>query len=89
MDWKVFGTTFIAIFIAEMGDKTQFAALSASAGTNSTVSVWLAVVLALTIAGTIGVLAGKIVGQYFQPTHLKWISGGLFISIGLWTLIKT
>lgn len=88
MDWKVFGTTFISILIAEMGDKTQIAALSASAGSNSTRSVWLAVVLALGIAGTIGVFAGKLLGQYIQPNQLKWISGGLFISIGIWTLLK-
>jgi putative Ca2+/H+ antiporter (TMEM165/GDT1 family) len=31
MDWKTLGTTFGAIFVAELGDKTQLAALTLSA----------------------------------------------------------
>lgn len=88
MDWKIFLTTFITIFIAEMGDKTQFAALAASAGSKSTISVWTAVVLALALAGTIGVIAGKFLGQFVSPQTLKYVSGGLFIAVGVWVLLS-
>ncbi len=87
MDWQVFTTTFTMIFIAEMGDKTQFAALAASAGSKSTFSVLLAVVLALSIAGILGVVAGKYLGEFLNPQYIKWVSGTLFIGIGLWILI--
>ncbi len=87
MDWQVFTTTFTMIFIAEMGDKTQFAALAASAGSRSTISVLLAVVLALSIAGILGVVAGKYHGEFLNPQYIKWVSGTLFIGIGLWILI--
>ncbi|MEZ4744337.1 MAG: TMEM165/GDT1 family protein [Bdellovibrionota bacterium] len=87
MDWQVFFTTFTMIFIAEMGDKTQFAALAASSGSKSTFSVLLAVVLALSIAGILGVVAGKYIGRLISPELIKWISGSLFILIGVWTLI--
>ncbi len=87
MDWQVFTTTFTMIFIAEMGDKTQFAALAASAGSKSTISVLLAVVLALSIAGILGVVAGKYLGEFLNPQYIKWVSGTLFIGIGLWILI--
>lgn len=86
MDWQVFLTTFLMIFVAEMGDKTQFAALAASAGTESTFSVLLAVVLALAVAGTLGVVAGKYISGFITPQQMKWISGSLFLAIGFWTI---
>lgn len=76
------------IFIAEMGDKTQFAALAASSGTKSTYSVLLAVILALALAGTIGVIAGQFIGHLINPQYIRWISGGLFIVIGTWILFS-
>ena len=75
------------IFLAEMGDKTQFAAMAASAGTKSTTSVLLAVVLALSIAGALGVVAGKYLGEHINPQYLKLVSGSMFIGIGTWILI--
>lgn len=89
MNWEVFTTTFITIFLAEMGDKTQFAALAASAGNRSTLTVLLAVVLALGLAGTLGVFAGKVLGSFLRPETLRWFSGLLFIAVGLWTLIRS
>lgn len=86
MDWKLFLTTFITIFIAEMGDKTQFAALAASSQTKSTMTVWLAVVLALGLAGTFGVLAGKLLGTFISPEMTKYVSGILFILVGILVL---
>lgn len=88
MDWKIFGTTFLTIFIAEMGDKTQFAALAASAGTKSTMTVLMAVVLALGLAGALGVICGKFLGQTLDPQMMRWVSGGLFIAIGTWILVR-
>lgn len=88
MDWKVFSTTFLMIFLAEMGDKTQFAALAASSSTKSTISVLLAVVLALSIAGMLGVLVGKYIGEFLNPQYIKWISGSLFIFVGAWILLS-
>ena len=87
MDWKVFLTTFITIFLAEMGDKTQFAALAASAGSKSTFTVLLAVVLALSCAGVFGVIAGKYLGDLINPKHIQTISGSLFIGVGIWILV--
>ncbi len=86
MDWKLFAATFVTIFLAELGDKTQFAAVAASAQSKSTSTVMLAVVLALASAGALGVIAGKFLGIYLRPEFTKWLSGGLFIVMGLWIL---
>lgn len=88
MDWKLFLTTFITIFLAELGDKTQFAAVAASAQSNSTKEVLVAVVLALALAGAIGVLAGKVLAQFINPETMRYVSGGLFIVVGCWILFK-
>ena len=87
MDWKVFLTTFVTIFIAELGDKTQFAAVGASAGSSSKFSVLAGVVLALALAGVLGVAVGSVLGEFVSPSVMKWVSGSLFIAIGLWVLI--
>ncbi|QDK37533.1 TMEM165/GDT1 family protein [Bdellovibrio sp. NC01] len=86
MDWKIFASTFITIFLAEMGDKTQFAALAASSQTKSTVTVLIAVLLALGLAGTMGVLFGRYLSQLLSVQILRYISGSLFILLGVWVL---
>lgn len=86
MNWQLFLTTFVTIFLAEMGDKTQFAALAASAQTKDTKSVMIAVVLGLALAGVLGVIGGRVLGEFINPSVLKWVSGCLFIVVGVWVL---
>ena len=64
MDLKVFLTVFGAIFIAELGDKTQLATLLFAADKEvSKLTIFLAASLALMLATAIGVLAGGIVSN--------------------------
>lgn len=86
MDWKIFASTFLTIFLAEMGDKTQFAALAASSQTKSTTTVLLAVVLALGLAGALGVIFGRFLGNFLNPQIMRYVSGALFILVGIWVL---
>lgn len=86
MDWKLFLTTFTTIFIAELGDKTQFAAIAASSRTRSVTEVLLGVVLGLALAGTLGVVAGQVLANVLDPSWMKWISGCAFIAVGVWVL---
>ncbi|MGH1469298.1 MAG: TMEM165/GDT1 family protein [Bdellovibrionales bacterium] len=88
MDWKVFSATFITIFIAELGDKTQFAAFAVASQSKSTTSVLLGTILALSIAGALGVLAGSFLGNFVDPTKIKFFSGSAFILMGIWILFK-
>jgi putative Ca2+/H+ antiporter (TMEM165/GDT1 family) len=89
MDIKVLLTVFAAVFVAELGDKTQLATLLFAA--DKAVSKWtvfVAASMALIVATGIGVLAGGLVSQYLSPRALNYVAGAGFIAIGAWTLMR-
>ena len=88
MDWKLFGTTFLAVFVAEMGDKTQLATLSLASSGSSRWLVFAASALALVSTSAIAVLAGEAVARHVPPVWIKRVAGGLFIVLGVLMLAK-
>ena len=60
MDWRVLLTTFGVIFLAEMGDKTQLAAMTMAAQSKKPWAVFFAAAVALTAVSAIGVIAGSV-----------------------------
>lgn len=89
MDYKVLATVFAAVFIAELGDKTQLATMLFAADREvSKLTVFIGASLALIVASGIGVLAGSVMSQYISEKQLHYIAGVGFIAIGLWTLLK-
>lgn len=88
MDWKLFGSTFLAIFLAEMGDKTQLATLSFAASGSSRWLVFAASATALVATSAIAVIAGEAVARHVPPVWIKRAAGALFIVLGIWTLAK-
>jgi len=87
MDWRLFATTFGAVFLAEMGDKTQLATMSLTATSPSARwIVFAASALALVAASALAVLVGDVVGRWVSPGLVKRLAGGLFLLIGLWLL---
>jgi putative Ca2+/H+ antiporter (TMEM165/GDT1 family) len=89
MDYKVILTVFAAVFVAELGDKTQLATMLFAADKEvSKLTVFVGASLALIVASGMGVLAGGIISQYVSEKHLNYIAGVGFIAIGIWTLFK-
>ena len=89
MDWKVLFTVFGAVFIAELGDKTQLATMLFAA--DKAVSKWtvfFGASLALVVASAIGVVAGSLLSMYVSEKNLHTIAGVGFIAIGVWTLLR-
>ena len=87
MDWKVFLTIFVSVFIAELGDKTQLATmLFATDREVSKYTVFLGASAALVVASAIGVLAGSLLAEYINIKYLHYIAGIGFIGIGFVTL---
>ncbi len=90
MDWKIFSTIFVSIFIAELGDKTQLATMLFAADKEvNKYTVFFAASAALIIASAIGVLAGSIMSEYINEKYLHYIAGFGFIAIGVFTLYNT
>lgn len=88
MDWRVFITTFGVIFLAEMGDKTQLAAMTMAAETKKPVVVFIGAALALACVSAIGVLVGGAVSHYVPIIWIKRIAAVAFIVIGVLILAE-
>jgi putative Ca2+/H+ antiporter (TMEM165/GDT1 family) len=90
VDWKYFGVVFAAVFIAELGDKTQLATmLFASDKEVSKWVVFFAASTALIATSAIGVIAGSTVSEFVSEKTLALIAGIGFIAVGVWTLYST
>jgi putative Ca2+/H+ antiporter (TMEM165/GDT1 family) len=87
MDWRVFLTTFGVIFLAEMGDKTQLAAMTMAAQTKRPWTVLVGSALALTAVSAIGVIVGGVVGEYVPLIWVKRVAALSFIVIGVLILL--
>jgi putative Ca2+/H+ antiporter (TMEM165/GDT1 family) len=87
MDWKLLATTFVSIFIAEIGDKTQLATLSLAAGGSSKLSVFAGSALALCATSAIAVLLGEGISRFISPVWLRRIAGGVFVAMGVLFLL--
>ncbi|MDD5070570.1 MAG: TMEM165/GDT1 family protein [Candidatus Omnitrophica bacterium] len=87
MDWKVFGATFLTIFLAELGDKTQVANLCLVTKTKAWFSVLTASICAFTIVTIMTVILGKVLCKFIHPEHIKYGAGSLFIVLGFLMLL--
>ncbi|HET6646873.1 MAG TPA: TMEM165/GDT1 family protein [Pyrinomonadaceae bacterium] len=88
MDWRIFLTTFGVIFLAEMGDKTQLAAMTMAAQSKRPWAVFIGSALALTAVSAIGVVVGSVVGNYFPLVWIKRAAAIAFIVIGVLILLN-
>lgn len=80
--WKLFASTFAVVFLAELGDKTQFATLSLAASGKSRLVVFLAATAALTATSAIAVLAGEAVARSVPEAWIRRVAGAGFLILG-------
>lgn len=82
-----FLTVFALIFVAELGDKTQIAALLFAANAQyQPYSVFLAASLALVASTAIAVSLGATAERYLAEIPLKLIAGIGFVLVGIWSI---
>ncbi|UCD84662.1 MAG: TMEM165/GDT1 family protein [Deltaproteobacteria bacterium] len=83
MDWKIFFTTFSAIFLAELADKTQFVGIGMAAKSGKPIMVLLGSISAYAIITFVSVLIGAALGKYIKPDLIRYVGASIFILIGI------
>ncbi len=87
MDWKLLGVSFLTVFLAEIGDKSQMAAIALSGSSAHPRSVFVGTVTALVLASFLGILAGEGVAQVFPTRIVKAIAALGFLIMGIRLLL--
>lgn len=87
MDWKLLMTVFGTIFLAELGDKTQLAAITLTATTKQPVSVFLGASAALVIVSLVGVVLGAALSEVIPLALVRKLGAAAFVLIGVAMLL--
>jgi len=84
----VFGTTLIAFFLAEMGDKTQIATVALAARFQDLLSVIAGTTLGMMIADVPAVFVGDRLAKKIPMTLVHAIAAAIFAVLGVLTLFN-
>ena len=85
MDWQLFGLTFMTVFLAEIGDKSQLAAIALGGSSKHPRAVFFGSIVALILTSFLGVIAGGGLAEVLPTKLLKTLSafGFIFLAIRL------
>lgn len=83
----VFGTTVLAFFLAEMGDKTQVATVVLAARYAEFVAVVLGTTVGMLLANAPVVIFGEWLTQRIPLRAIRWIAAALFAALGVMALV--
>jgi putative Ca2+/H+ antiporter (TMEM165/GDT1 family) len=83
MNWQLLSLTFVTVFIAEIGDKSQLAAIALGGSSQHPRAVFFGSVVALLLASAIGVLAGGEMAAFLPTKILKGLAAFGFALMAL------
>jgi putative Ca2+/H+ antiporter (TMEM165/GDT1 family) len=89
MDWHLLGLTFITVFISELGDKSQLAAIALSSGSKSPRPVFFGAVAALLLASFLGVVIGEGTAHFLPARWVKIVAAIGFAIIAIRLLLPS
>jgi putative Ca2+/H+ antiporter (TMEM165/GDT1 family) len=81
--WKIFVSTFITIFLAEIGDKTQLTTLLMTAESHHPWIVFAGAGSALVLTSFLGVLVGQWLASRISPRTLEVAAGSSLLLISV------
>ena len=83
----VFGTTLVAFFLAEMGDKTQIATIALAAQYQSLAMVVAGTTLGMMLANVPAVILGDRIANRIPVRRVHGIAAAIFAVLGVATLL--
>ncbi|MEN9216300.1 MAG: TMEM165/GDT1 family protein [Gloeomargarita sp. HHBFW_bins_162] len=86
MNWQVVGVTFLTVFLAEIGDKSQLATIALSGSSSAPRWVFLGTAGALITTSFLGVFLGERLTQILPLDALQIIAAGGFFILGIRSL---
>ena len=87
MDWHLLGLSFITIFLSELGDKSQLAAIALSGRSQSKKAVFFGTAGALLLTSLLGALAGGTIAELLPTRLLKAIAAVGFVILAVRLLL--
>jgi len=84
----IFGTTVLAFFLAEMGDKTQIATVALAARYTDLLAVVAGTTLGMMLANVPAVLLGDQIARKLSMTLVHGVAAAIFAVLGLLTLFN-
>ena len=89
MDWQLLGLSFITVFLAELGDKSQLAAIALGGSSRHPRAVFLGTAAALIVASFLGVIVGGGTAMLLPSRLVKAIAAGGFLFMAVRLLWPT
>jgi putative Ca2+/H+ antiporter (TMEM165/GDT1 family) len=80
---QIVATTFLTVFLAEIGDKTQLTTLMITAESKSPLIVFIGAAIALVTTSFLGVAAGKWLAKNVSPNTLNTMAGMSFLLLAV------
>ena len=88
MDLSLLISTFLTVFLAELGDKTQLATVALSGTSDRPLAVFLGSSSALVLASLLGALAGGSIASLIPTEWLQLVAAVGFLIIGSQLLLR-
>ena len=86
---RAYVATFLAVFVAELGDKTQLATMLFAAQPGARpAAVFLAAASALVASALLAVVVGSTLGTWLPAERVRPLAGLGFIAVGVWILLR-
>lgn len=73
-DWNLFSVSFITVFLSELGDKSQLAAIALGGSSSSPKAVFVGTAGALVLASFLGVMLGEGTAQLLPEKLVKGVA---------------
>jgi putative Ca2+/H+ antiporter (TMEM165/GDT1 family) len=87
MNWHLLGLSFVTVFLSELGDKSQLAAIALSGQGQSPKAIFFGTAGALVLTSLLGALAGGAVSQFLPTRILKAIAAVGFAILAIRLLL--